>query len=435
MDLFEKELSELEGSVPSGQADSESTTSCDPSVNVPFWSTAISECRKSRRRFSSLVVALIIAVLISADAYILTTAYFGKGWLRNAFSKDSGNVSFTLPIYDTPELEDSKYLPDGRYTTEGLAEALTPSVVAIVVSYDFSPATLMAGTAQGSGIIISEDGYIVTNAHVVEDQPLSVKVVLNDDKEYSARIIGLDAKTDIAVIKVDAEGLKPAQFADSDNVRPGEEVAAIGNPAGLHGSITKGIVSAVGRGVRTSAEMLEMECIQIDAAINPGNSGGALFNMWGQVVGVISSKLSASQFDGIGFAITTNAAKPIIEELIAEGSIKSRVRIGISFYGISSESAQMYGYAASGLYIDSIDGSCDISNTELQTGDVITEMNGMAVTSINEVKEAIEGLKPGDEVTAKVSRLSEDKKEVLSTFEITFKLESDTSDTDGFIRE
>lgn len=446
MDFFEKQLSELEkkynvaGDTSDTQPGEDETGSKaieqhSNSFDSMFWASLMNKTYRRKNSPAIIIATSAVAIVLVMSCYMLITLVLGKGWLSNAFSKNDDRINFTLPIYDTPTIDDSYYQSDGRYTTEGLAKALSPSVVAIVVYYDFSAQSIATPTAQGSGIIFSEDGYIVTNAHVVDGEILALKVVLSDETEYSARIIGSDTKSDIAVIKIDASGLQPAQFADSDTVDPGEDVVAIGSPAGLYGSITKGVVSAVGREIRTSVDNIDMECIQIDAAINPGNSGGALFNMWGQVVGIISSKLSATYYDGIGFAISTNAAKPIIEELIEYGSVQSRVRIGITFYGINKTAAEIYGYPITGLYIDSIADDCDISNTELQPGDVITHIEDKEVTSQGEVIKALNGYKPGDTVTAKVSRLNSDQTQVISTFEITFALEKDDSSTSGFVEE
>ncbi len=455
MDLFEKNLQDIEKryTAESMPESSENETAEDirenaESAEAPekaigrkgdfddiFWGSVMEASYKRQARVSGFLKTVCIAFLSVLILFFMTTMMLGKGWISSVINRVGDRISFTLPLYEPPKLDESYYMPDGsgRYTTEGLAKALSPSVVSVVVYYDVTPMTVIGGSAQGSGIIISEDGYIVTNAHVVDNSPLLIKVILHDDTPYAARVVGSDPKTDIAVLKIEAKGLSPAVFADSDSVSPGEDVVAIGSPAGLYGSITKGVVSAVGREIRTDIENLEMECIQIDAAINPGNSGGALFNMWGQVVGIISSKLSATYYDGIGFAISTKAAKPIIEELMEFGSIQNRVRIGISFVGVDELAADSYGYPCAGLYIASIDENCDISNTELLVGDFITHINGKKVTSLSETMAAVSGMKPGDEVTADVVRI--DPKGGTTNFKITFKLEKDDTATQGFVEK
>ena len=167
-----------------------------------------------------------------------------------------------------------------------------------------------------------------------------------------------------------------------------------------------------------------MECLQLDAAINPGSSGGAIFNMFGQVIAISSSKLASKNYDGIGFAITTNAAKPVIESLMENGFVKGRTRIGITFYGISEQAAKTAKVEIRpGLYVVSIDESCDIAKTRLAVDDVITSVNGKAVMSLEELKDVIEGYEPGDELTAHVYRPAIAGKG--EEFDISFRLMED----------
>ena len=345
---------------------------------------------------------------------------FGKGWINRIFKPEPDKSGFTLPIAEYPELDGKFYQPDGRYTVEGVYEAVSPSIVTIE-AYDDSA---VAAFGQGSGIIMSPDGYIITNAHVVEMATLAIKVRLKDGTEYSAAVIGNDVKSDIAVLKINAKNLPAAQFGDSDKVAIGEKVVAIGSPAGLEGSVTTGIASGLDRMIRVEQTNISMSCIQIDAAINPGNSGGALVNMWGQVIGITSSKLDALEYDNIGFAIEMSAAQPIIESLITSGAVLDRPRVGISFYEISDAYAEVHGTPA-GLQIAEISEDCDIANTELEVGDYITEMNGQKVRSADDVYAIILKMKPGDEITAKVVRELPSGK--TKEFEIKFKLMEDNS--------
>ena len=282
-------------------------------------------------------------------------------------------------------------------------------------------------TSQGSGIIISEDGYIVTNAHVISDSDYGITVSLYDKTQYAAKIVGSDDSTDIAVLKIGAEGLTPAQFADSDKCELGDEVITVGAPAGYENTVTKGIVSGLNRQIHAENSATPMQCIQIDAAINPGNSGGPLFNMWGQVIGITSSKLVSTSYDNIGFAITVNSAKPIIEELMEKGYIPDKPRIGISYYIVNAEAAKLNNVEA-GIYVMDISDDCNVAKTELKVGDIITEMNGKAVTDTDVVTEIMSGLKAGDSMTCKVYRPSQKEGAKLEDgeyFEIEFKLNSD----------
>ena len=235
-----------------------------------------------------LVWLTVLAVVIAAMFGYIAVVQRGKGSITNLFKgKGRSSVNFTMPIAETPEL-DGKYMnEDGTYTAAGLAKAVLPSVVQIKVYSQ----NVFAPTSQGSGIIMSEDGYIITNAHVVSSAKYGMTVMLYDEREFSATLVGMDEPTDIAILKIGAEDLSPAQFADSDTCELGDEVVAVGSPAGYANSVTKGIISGLDRQIRAEYSATPMQCIQIDAAINPGNSGGPLFNMFGQVIGITSSKL------------------------------------------------------------------------------------------------------------------------------------------------
>ncbi len=320
---------------------------------------------------------------------------------------------------------------NGRYTIEGAAAAVKDSIVEIY-TYNDSSHNILSGT--GSGVVISADGYIVTNAHVLQaDGYHSVHTV--DDKIYDAQVIGRDSKTDIAVIKVSNANLVPAVLGNSDEAIVGEQVIAVGNPAGLSNTVTDGIISAVNRKIRSDSTGFEMDCLQTNADISPGNSGGALVNMYGQVIGITSSKYVSSSFEGLGFAITINEALPIIEQLIDNGYISGRFRIGIQLIDMSSDDKialieQELGFKLPedfyGVYIDAVSEDCDIANTKLKTGDFITEINGTPVKTYDELYDTISSeFGAGDKVPAKCA--SVDKKGKITYYDIEFKLMEDTS--------
>lgn len=396
-------------------------------TSADFWDSVAAVRKKRSKKLSAVVIVFMLFIVI-VTSFIITVAVKGRGWLANIIAGDQ-RIEFTLPIAKTPELDDKYYEEDGRYTAQGIAEAVSPSVVSIEI---YKTGTSFAAVGQGSGIVMSEDGYILTNAHVVDGASKGIKVVLSDKTEYEAKIIGMDTASDIAVIKIPAKGLSPAQFGDSESVSVGEDVVTIGSPAGFYGSVTKGIVSGLDRQIKVENSSISMSCIQIDAAINPGNSGGALLNMWGQVIGITSSKLASSDYDGIGFAISINAAKPIIENLMEYGYVQNRVRVGITFYSISETTAQMYGTKA-GIYVVSVDQDCDIANTQLQPDDIITEFDGNEVTDSETVQAFLAKKKPGDTVKAKVYRPSVSGSG--EEFEIEFRLMEDKGslieNTDG----
>ena len=258
--------------------------------------------------------------------------------------------------------------------------------------------------ASGSGFIISADGYIVTNHHVIEDAN-KITVTLYDGKTYEAKLIGSDESNDIAVLKIDADGLVPVVLGSSSALSVGDEVAAIGNPLGeLTFSLTAGVVSALDRTITT--ENTTMQLIQTDAAINSGNSGGALFNMYGEVVGITNAKYSSSgtnqaSIDNIGFAIPIDNVKPLIESLIKNGYI-IKSYIGVSVTEVGSE-AKEYG-VPEGVAIKKINENSPAEKAGLQINDVITEVNGKKITSSSELIALVKASSKGDELECKVYR-------------------------------
>lgn len=328
-------------------------------------------------------------------------------------------------------LKTDKY---GRYTIEGVSEIVKPSIVEI---YTYaSRADYQAGNyiGSGSGVVISEDGYIVTNTHVLHENGIHI-INTVDGKQYEAEVVGRDVKTDIAVIRVSGVKLHPAVFGNSDNAVVGQQVIAIGNPVSLSFTVTDGIISAVHRKIRTDETTFEMECIQTNADISPGNSGGALVNMYGEVIGITSSKYVSSSYEGLGFAITSNEALPIIEELIDKGYISGRFRIGIQLIDMSEQSKILIiedelGFDLPenfrGIYIESISEDSDIANTDLKPGDFITEVAGTKVATYNEFYNAItSSYGVGDTVPATCAHIDEDG--AITEYKIKFKLIEDTS--------
>ena len=260
--------------------------------------------------------------------------------------------------------------------------------------------------AAGSGFILSADGYILTNYHVVENSD-SITVSLYDGTEYDAALVGCDESNDIAVLKIDAEGLTPVVLGDSDNLNVGDQVVAIGNPLGeLTFSLTTGVVSALNREVTLSSN-LTMDLIQTDCAINSGNSGGALFNLYGEVIGITNAKYSSSSssseasIDNIGFAIPMNHVKNIVKSIIETGSI-TKPYIGVTVTAVSSE-AQAYGLP-NGAAVRSVEENSPAAQGGLEANDIITEVNGTAITSSSDLVSYVGERTPGDELNLKVYR-------------------------------
>ncbi len=304
----------------------------------------------------------------------------------------------------------------GALSTEEVCTKLIDQVVGVVV---MTGEGFTGASSQGSGIIISEDGYVVTNAHVVEGAT-SVQIVLNDDTTYDAKIVGSDNKTDLAVLKVEAKGLNAADFGDSSALKLGESVIAIGNPYGLElsGSVTKGIVSALEREI--VVENYQMKLLQTDAAINPGNSGGALVNMYGQVIGINSSKIISSDAEGLGFAIPVNEAKPIIDALINYGYVKGRPMLGITGGDVTLQMMQYYNLPQ-GVYVSYVDPESSAYKNGLRENDIITAINGVTITSFASLDAEKDKYQTGDTVKLSVYRYSTRK-----TMEVNATLEEST---------
>ena len=261
--------------------------------------------------------------------------------------------------------------------------------------------------ASGSGFILTADGYILTNYHVIENSD-SVKVTMYDGTSYDATIVGYDESNDIAVLKIDATGLTPVVLGDSDKLNVGDPVVAIGNPLGeLTFSLTSGAVSALNREVTLSSNVT-MDLIQTDCAINSGNSGGALFNLYGEVIGITNAKYSSSgssseaSIDNIGFAIPINDVKDMVTSIIEHGYVTGKPNVGILMKDVPQE-AQQYGVPAGSEVLAVLDGS-GAGKAGLQAGDIITAVNGTAVSGSEALKAAVQDCKAGDKVTFSVYR-------------------------------
>ena len=259
--------------------------------------------------------------------------------------------------------------------------------------------------AAGSGFILTEDGYILTNYHVVENSN-SITVAMYNGDTYDATLIGYDESNDVAVLKVDAQGLSPVVVGDSDNLNVGDSVVAIGNPLGeLTFSLTAGLVSAKDREV-TLSNSLTMDLIQTDCAINSGNSGGALFNLYGEVIGITNAKYSSSSssnasIDNIGFAIPINHVLPIVKSIIEKGYI-SKPYVGVSVSDVNKQT-QLYGIPA-GAAVQSVSDGSPAAEAGLQAGDVITRVNGTEITGSSDLVNLVSASAIGDTLTMTVYR-------------------------------
>lgn len=339
-------------------------------------------------------------------------AYFDKLYGTEAPSAVSASVNIPLA-----EERGSLSIKNGAAGADldfsDIYEKCSPSVVGIKV---FSEDDREDYYAWGSGVIASSDGYIITNTHVINNG-YSAKVVLSDGSEYEAKLIGFDAASDIAVIKIEATGLKAAEFASSSTLSVGDSVAAIGNPLSpdLRLTMTRGIVSALNR--EMSYNGTTMSLIQTDASINEGNSGGPLFNSRGQVIGITNMKMISSfgsGVEGLGFAIPSDTVESIVEALIKDGAVYGRLSVGITIGPVSEDIAKYYNIPQ-GLYVSYVTEGSDAEAKGIKRGDIITRVNGRDAFANSDVADAKEGLKAGDELTFTIWR---DGK----TTEITVKL-------------
>lgn len=306
------------------------------------------------------------------------------------------------------------------YTAAKASEKVSDSVVGILCYSDDVPdqADTTTASSQGSGIIFSQDGYVITNAHVIGNSKTAyaIRVVTSDGKVYKAGVVGYDSRTDIAVLKMDdAKGLTPATFGDSSQLEVGQDIIVVGNPGGLdyQNTTTKGVISALDRKLSTSSLT---KYIQTDAAINPGNSGGPLVNYYGQVVGITTSKIVSETYEGMGFAIPSQTVKNIVDTLVKNGYVEGRVKIGISGIAVTSDQASNYDIPQ-GIYVQSIvsGGPCD--GTSLEEGDIITEVDGETITSFADVYAILETHKPGDKIKVKYYSSSSGDGEVEITLQ------------------
>lgn len=382
----------------------------------PMWESAAGEPggarinmqvkKKKKRRWIAVLITCAVAFYVLLTALIVvggirwfTSKVHGGGYQDAPFfSREEPKVEEHLQIAPTPNDVEEAPAADGKLTVKQIAKKVRTSVVGVVAegSMNFSSSSV------GSGIIMSDDGYIITNNHVIENMN-KISVVTDDGTSYNAYVIGTDSRTDLAVLKVDAQGLPAAEFGNSDLLEQGDLAVAIGNPAGiqLQNTVTTGVISAINRNIVVEDE--EMTLIQTDASINPGNSGGPLVNEYGQVIGINTVKIGISYYEGLGFAIPINTAKPIIDELISRGYITGRPSIGISGATLSERDAAFYGLKA-GMYVEFVHPYSDAYKKGLQAGDVIVAMNGTALTSQEEIKKIRDEHKAGDTVSITVFR-------------------------------
>ena len=296
-------------------------------------------------------------------------------------------------------------------TTEQVADLVSPSVVVITTEQVVYSQWSWYGQNQvesgaGSGVIISSDGYILTCAHVV-DGASNITVTIGD-KDYTATLVGEDTTSDIAVIKIDADGLTPATVGDSDGLKVGQSVMAVGNPLGeLGGTVTGGMISALNRSVtiQGSSSVNTMSLIQMDASVSPGNSGGGLFNMNGELVGIVNAKSSSSDAEGLGFAIPINDAIKVAQELLENGYVTGRPYLGITYLAVTdAQTASQLGVNAYGVYVVEVVKGGPAEKAGLQAGDRIVSVDGTEIASKDDLGTLMQKHAAGDTLSITIAR-------------------------------
>ena len=380
----------------------------------PMTSEQIEKNTKSNKK-GRKAFFIVLAAVIAITAIVLPVSLAKRKSGLGAPESDAPTVNENAPSFsvnETPESGGSSQAK-GVLTPEQVYEKIAESNVAVIVYRNNAIYT------EGTGIVMMEDAkakctYILTCAHVISDSNTEIVIQLEDGERHDAKVVGYDARTDIGVLRVEKTGFSVAEFGNSDKLKVGSTVYAIGNPGGsaLFGTFTDGKVSAIGRNI-TSSIGYDMVCIQHNAAISPGNSGGALVNEFGQVIGINSSKIAATEFEGISFSIPITQAKDVIDKVIAHGYVPGRAKLGISYVendssainGMYAMAVQMMNLPSGSLVIYSIDSNSSLAGTEAQPGDMITAVNGKDLDTADVLLEIIEKSSVGDELELSLFRI------------------------------
>lgn len=382
--------------------------------------------KSSMRGFKKNIVVPFLSGVIGCSVVLGTC--FGVPSIKEKIVGNS-TVTTSSPSEKNSGLVEEVSLSKYSDTAVYAANKILPSIVGIKITYNVTTSSMFnmfgggkqstsESQASGSGIIISEDGYILTNNHVVDSssestyydisEATAIKVVLStSDKEYDAKIVGKDSQTDLAVLKIEAENLTAAEFANSDDVKVGEFAMAVGNPLDLGTTITCGVVSALNREVKDNQDGTNYVCIQTDAAINSGNSGGALVNSEGKVIGVNTLKVSSTGVEGIGFAIPINSTVSVTKDLITYKKVR-RPYIGITGRDLNAETAKKYNLTE-GIYVVSVEEYSAAEKAGIKAEDVIVAVDGEEVKTMDKLNEIKNKHSIGDKITLKIYRNNKEK--------------------------
>ena len=350
----------------------------------------------------TVIAAALLAAVIGAGSGIAAVTLSSKNG-SNTSAPITSSVSGSNVNINIDETAES--------VVEAVAKKVTPSVVGIRTTTSVRSffGSSNESTGEGSGVVYSADGYIITNYHVISGavtnksgSKIEVFTDTLDSDSYEATVVGYNISTDLAVIKINAKGLTPAEFSDSSKLKVGQYVITVGNPGGLEfmDSVTYGVISGLNRVVSSDSDV---KLIQTDAAINPGNSGGALVNTKGQLVGINSSKIVSEEFEGMGFAIPSNTVAEICKNII-EKQNDPEPYLGISVSEkYNSSVLKYYGYP-SGAVVSSVADGSPADNAGLAKGDIITEFGGTKITEYSMLESLLQKCKPGDQVSVKIYR-------------------------------
>lgn len=409
-----------------------------------------------------IFISVIVVMAIMTGVFFTLSVSSGKqnsntdNPFENLYPQDSSSVEETYPsdynsFYqnrkeegqsvpkaenNSKDITNSKWkgitlenLPKSKkdYSAQKAYEKVSKSTVAVLCFVDEVKDEKYAD-GQGTGIVISKDGYIVTNSHVIGNSKSQYiyQIVDNNGKKFSASVVGYDTRTDIAVLKSERGSFTPVSFGKTSLLSIGDDIIAVGNPGGLNfqNSLTKGIVSAKDRTLTDS----NVTYIQTDAAVNPGNSGGPICNLYGQAMGITTAKIDSSLYEGMGFAIPSETVKKIADDIIRQGYVSNRVRIGIVGSEINVYAAEEYG-VPQGIMITEISDNGSLAGTKAQEGDILTKLDGKNITSFDLVYKILEKHKPGDKVKAQLYRVDEKNPSKGKSYTITITLVADKGET------
>ena len=326
-------------------------------------------------------------------------------------SEEPAASEFTMEIAPCPQSTGSQ---EDCLTLQEIYSRNIPSVVSVITQ-------LSSGSSSGTGVIVSSDGYIVTNCHVV-DGALSIRIRLSDDRELAAQTVGTDAVTDLAVLKIEADDLTPATFGSSESLQVGDSVVAIGDPLGveLRGTMTDGIISAINRDVEMDGRTMSL--IQTNAALNPGNSGGPLINSHGQVIGINTMKIgdyvTSSGVEGLGFAIPSATVRDVVDQIIQQGYVSGRPTLGLEGESLSRFYQHYYRMPA-GLYLTQVDPGSPAAQAGILEGDLLLSIDGQSITDIDSLNRVLNGHEVGDTVVVTIYRGTKQASVQLTVTEAT----------------